>query len=365
MDSALLAGAYKLLGRTLESGWEVIEAVGWDPNSGNILQTYQGGTGGNFSVAYRVQKGGKKAFLKAIDLTGPMKEHDPMGALHRVTSEHQFEVKILEICAGARMDKIVIALDSGQEKVGSNLGDLVPYLIFELADGDVRKRFRSVDEGVKLGWWLRALHHAAVGLNQLHGKQITHQDVKPSNLLSFGSEEGFKLADLGRSTCEDVNGPLDELHFTGDRTYAPLEILYGQINDNNFQRRMACDCYMLGSMVFFFVTGLGATQQFINRLPVPNRPMPAGTWQGTYAAMLPILQNVYTEMLEALHADMGEGKVEEELLHLVSELCNPDTALRGHPLERASGGNIYSLQRYISAFDRLARQAEVQTRKAT
>lgn len=363
MDTQEVAGAWKLVGRTLASGWKVTEALGWDPTTGAVLAAYTG-TGGNFSVTYRAEKEGKKAFLKAIDLTRPMKEPDPMAALHRVTSEHQFEVKILELCSGARLDRIVVALDSGSEKLSNALNDLVPYLVFELAEGDVRKRLRKIDANVRMSWWLRAIHHAAVGLNQLHSKRITHQDIKPSNILSFGSDQGFKLADLGRSTCEDVAGPLDKFSFTGDPSYAPLEILYGTVNPDAFQRRMACDCYMLGSMIFFFGHGFGATQLFLNRLPVENRPYPSGSWLGSYGEMLPMLQNEFTGMLADLSKSLGEGEVANDLVRFASELCSPDPKLRGHPLEHAHGSNIYSLQRYISVFDRLARASEVEARKA-
>jgi hypothetical protein len=86
LDTQEVAGAWKLLGRTLASGWKVTEALGWDPSTGAELAAYTG-SGGNFCVTYRVERLGKKAFLKAIDLTRPMNEPDPMEALHRVTSE--------------------------------------------------------------------------------------------------------------------------------------------------------------------------------------------------------------------------------------------------------------------------------------
>jgi serine/threonine protein kinase len=308
-----------------------------------------------------VEKDGKYAFLKAIDLTRPLQEGDVMAALHRVTSEHQFEVEILNMCAGARMDRIVVALDSGVERLGDGLNDVVPYLVFELADGDVRRQLKKIDPDVKLAWWLRALHHASVGLNQLHSRRITHQDLKPSNILSFGEESGFKLGDLGRSTCQDRPGPFDTLVFPGDRSYAPLEILYSYINKDAFERRLCCDCYMLGSMIFFFGLGLGATQLFLHRLPRENWPL-AGGWEGSYSALLPMLQNVFSDMLIELHEALGDDAIANELVTCASQLSNPDPSLRGHPLTHARGGRIYSLERYVSIFDRLAKSAEIQAR---
>lgn len=362
MPDQAVAGAWRLEGTVLKSGWKVLAAVGWDPATGQAKEIYSG-TGGNFSKAYRVEKNGKQAFLKAIDLTRPLQEEDVMGALHRVTSEHQFEVSILNLCSGAKMDRIVVALDSGVERLGTNFRDIVPYLVFELAEGDVRRQLKAVDTFLKRSWWLRALHHTAVGLNQLHGRRITHQDLKPSNILSFGSSEGFKLGDLGRSTCEDQPGPYDKLDFPGDRSYAPPEILYSNINPDAFQRRLSCDCYMLGSMIFFFGLGLGATHLFMDRIPPENRPfLFGGGWDGTYGPLLPFLQTVFTDMLVELRMSLGDDRVSTSLVQFAGELCNPDPTMRGHPLTRATPGNRYSLERYVSAFDLLAKQSAIDAR---
>ena len=66
----------------------------------------------------------------------------------------------------------------------------------------------------------------AVGLKQLHGIKISHQDLKPSNVLLYN--EGFvsKIGDLGRSLCADIDAPHDNgINFPGDFTYAPPEYL--------------------------------------------------------------------------------------------------------------------------------------------
>ncbi|WPY94326.1 hypothetical protein T8T21_14650 [Limimaricola variabilis] len=358
-----VAGALRLEGRTLGSGWKVLGAVGWDPSTGLSKEIYNG-TGGNFSKAYRVEKDGKHAFLKAIDLTRPLQEPDVMSALLKVSSEHRFEVDILNVCSGARLDRIVVALDSGEERLGPSLHDVVPYLIFELAEGDVRKKIGTIDPKLKISWWLRALHHAAVGLNQLHSKSITHQDLKPSNILSFGNEGGFKLGDLGRSTCENKPGPFDNMIFSGDRSYAPPEILYNFIIPDVFQRRQSCDCYMLGSMIFYFVSGSGLTRLMLQRLPVDNLPfLFGGGWQGSYRSILPVLQSVFSDCLNELELAVGDSEVGKELVTCARQLSNPDPALRGHPLTRASSARVYSLERYVSVFDRLAKRAAIEARR--
>lgn len=358
------AGAWRLLGLTLESGWVIKEPIGWDPSNGDSIDHY-GGTGGHFSVPYIVEKDGHRAFLKAIDLTPAMDAVDVLAALQEISATHSFEARILKICLDSSMDRVVVAIESGQISVGPNIQDKAPYLIFELADGDVRRRIQKKSGEVRLAWWLRAMHHGTVGLAQLHSRGITHQDFKPSNLLSFGSDEVFKVSDLGRCTCDGEASPHDVLPFTGDMKYAPPEILYGYVNQQVHERRLRCDLWMLGSMIFFFVRGFGATQLLLNQLMLPQRPMPFGAWNGGYRPIVPLLQTCFTRMLQDLETDLGKSEISQELVKAASELCNPDDELRGHPLARAGNGNAHSLERYVSLFDRLAKTASHNLERST
>ena len=356
------AGAWHLIGVTTDSGWKIVEPVNWDPKTGDLVDHYKG-TGGNFSVPYIVEKNDHRAFLKAVDFTKALKSDDIMTELRDITVAHTFETQMLQICRGAQMDKVVVAIENGQLKIGSELSDIVPFLIFELANGDVRRRIQKKSGKHRLAWWLRAMHHAAVGLAQLHAKKITHQDLKPSNVLSFG-EEIFKIADLGRCVSEDHNGPFDEMPFAGDWIYAPPEIVYGSINPEVFQRRLSCDLYQLGSLIFFFGNGLGATQILMKNIPLEQRPeIFKGGWTAGYNAILPMLQTVFTKMLHGLETELGEGNITAELVRAAFEMANPDPKLRGHPRSSKSGYQRYSLERYISLFDRLAGLSAIQARK--
>ncbi|MGV1833183.1 protein kinase domain-containing protein [Rhizobium rhizogenes] len=358
-----LAGAWRLLNVQLPSGWKIVETVGWDPLTGMGTDHYNG-TGGHFSVPYIVERNGIRAFLKAIDLTSAMRSTNVLEALHQITSAHSFEAKILKICEGEKMDRVVVALESGQVSVGPNLQDKAPYLIFELADGDVRRRVQKVNDGHRLSWWLHAMHHVAVGLSQLHSRRIAHQDLKPSNVLAFGNTRDFRVADLGRAIWDGTAGPHDELLFSGDFGYAPPEILYTQLDPDWATRRLGCDLYLLGSMIFFFATGFGCTQQLISRLSVSERPQTLrGTWKSDFASVLPIIQHHFTDILAELREGLDPA-VADELIKAASELCNPDPVYRGHPLDRGRAGNRFSLVRYIALFDRLAKQAEVNFRTA-
>jgi serine/threonine protein kinase len=353
-----LAGAWKLLGTHLSTGWKIVETVGWDPLTGKGSDHYNG-TGGHFSVPYIVEKEGRRAFLKAIDLSSAMQAPNVLEELHQITSAHSFEARLLKICEGEKMDRVVVALESGQVSVGQNLQDMAPYLIFELADGDVRRRVQRVNDALRLSWWLHAMHQIAVGLAQLHSRRIAHQDLKPSNVLAFGNKRDFRVADLGRAICDGTAGPHDDLLFSGDFSYAPPEILYAQLDPDFAARRLGCDLYLLGSMIFFFATGYGCTQQLVSRLASTERPPTLrGTWNGSYTAALPIIQHNFTDLLMDLH-NLLDPTVAAELTKSASELCNPDPTLRGHPLNRLHIANKYSLERYVSLFDRLAKRADL------
>ncbi|MBX8802532.1 hypothetical protein HBA92_17460 [Ochrobactrum sp. MR28] len=356
------AAAWRLLGMELPSGWKITEAIGWDPLTGISTDNYNG-SGGNFSVAYVVQKGTSRAFLKAIDLTSALTHPDIMGELHRITSAHNFEAKILQICEGRRLDRVVVALESGQIEIGPRIEDKAPYLIFELADGDVRRRIQRVNDEHRLAWWLHAMHHMTVGLHQLHTNNIAHQDLKPSNILAYNNKHEFRVADLGRSIINGVAGPHDDMSFSGDFGYAPPEILYQQIDPDWNKRRLGGDLYLLGSMIIFFATGFGCTQMLINKVHITHRPpMLRGTWNSDYVSIVPILQNHFTEVLNDVRNALPESVV-DELTTAASQLCNLDPNKRGHPQEQNKKSNPYSLVRYIALFDKLAKQADIQTRK--
>ena len=71
----------------------------------------------------------------------------------------------------------------------------VPYLILELADGDIRA-FQATLNAFDAAWALRVIKHVIEGVEQLHSAQTAHQDLKPSNVLTEKSGTEMKLGDL-------------------------------------------------------------------------------------------------------------------------------------------------------------------------
>lgn len=88
-----------------------------------------------------------------------------------------------------------------------------------------------------------------------------------------------------------------------------------------------------------------------------------GNWGQTYPEVLPYVRHAYSRTLERIKADLPE-RIRDALLTAIAQLCDPDPEQRGHPLERTQNGQRYSLQRYVSLFDLLARRSEYTLRTA-
>lgn len=336
-----------------------------------LVKRNVGASGGSFSIGYKVEHDdGTQAFLKATDI-GLLKDgvpnKSPLEKMRDALSEQQFEREILDICRGNNMDRIVHALDFGEfETTEGGVRDYVFYIMFEMATGDVRQQV-SREKRRDLLWATHALHNLSVAIEQLHSARIAHNDVKPSNLLIF-EERLQKLADLGRATADEMLGPWDQLNYTGDLSYAAPEFWYhnkrfprvsGKIN---FDVRRASDLYLLGSMGFFFIAGAALTPTLRSLLRPEHNPF---NWAGTFDEALPYIREAFGRALELMDAEFprdNSGNFSREVIELrsaICQLCDPDPSTRGHPHNVQSGDSQYSVRRYVTLFDRLAKALAV------
>ena len=345
MNDVNLNPAEELTGLTLDGGWQVIEKC---RKSGTQ-------TGGCFSVGYIVERDGQKAYLKALDFYSTLRiARDPARSLQPLIEAFNFERDLLAKCRNRRLSRVIVALDDGAVRPsGTSFPYPVQYIVFELADGDVRSKITPADR-LDIAWAFRTLHQIAVGLQQLHGIGVAHQDTKPSNVLLFKGREVSKLADVGSASTRGESRPFEDRDYLGDPTYAPPELRYGAPSADWGTRSIGCDVYHLGSMIVWMFTMTAMTQILLMSLPQDMHPE---VWESTYDDVLPYLRSEYEDTLEYLNPEFPEG-FRDDLTDMVRQLCDPDPAQRGHPRNHQEIGSPYSLERYISKLDRLAKTAE-------
>jgi eukaryotic-like serine/threonine-protein kinase len=338
-----------LQGLSLSTGWTV---------KGHVRRSKYA-TGGTFSQSYLVEKDGRKGFLKAFDFSDAFEAgEDTIAILNALTSAYEHERDVLQICKDRRLSRVVIAIEHGNVQVPNIAGmdGRVFYLIFEMADGDVRGQVAGSQRFDTL-WSMRALKDVCLGLWQVHGQMIAHQDMKPSNVLVYAGEEAFRIADFGRSSRKGYRIWYDEFPVAGDKNYAPPELLYGFTHSEFANRRFGCDLYMLGNLAAFMFAGVNVTASLFARL---DPQFHYSEWCGPYEQVIPYLRSAFTLVLEDLKEQLDPA-VREDVVPLVSQLSNPDLSQRG---DSKSIGRInqYSLERYVSRLDLLCKKLSVRLR---
>lgn len=339
----------QLAGIRLKDRWDVLELDG----------LRDGESGRNFSACYIVedsQQPGRRMFMKAIDLYRIMGDSENViEALHPYIEIFRFEQRLLEECRG--QDRVVTAVDSGQyTPKGERIP--IPYLIFELAEGDMNRHLAS-GRTITFAWKMRSLQQIATGVRQLHRKRIAHQDIKPSNAVVFS--DASKVADLGQASWQGVQGPWDDFMFPGDRGYAPPEFRYGYIRPEFERRRFGADVYMLGALGVYMFSGLHLNVLVEQELPAEYRPE---VWKGSYQGVLPYYREAFYRVLERVRTQLPDDEIGRELLHLFTWLCEPNPMQRGYVKFGQTQPTEYSLERLVTRLDHLVGQAEINARRA-
>lgn len=335
----------QLEGMKLADGWTVLKR----------LQRGRTSTGGENSAQYIVENvDGRKGFLKAMDYTEALKAPDTAEFMQALTRAYLFEKSICEKCKKKGLRRVLHAIASGSVNPHpEEFATKVEYLVFELADhGDIRSHL-DAHADLDLAFLLRAIHHVAVGLSELHRTQIAHQDLKPSNVLVFEPAVGTKISDLGRAWDQQVPSPFDSCPVAGDRTYAPPERLYGQPLSQEPYARFASDIYQLGSLIVFLFARVHVNAALVRSLAPEHRPI---SWGDTYVEVLPYLQATFGRIVADFSLSVPV-LIRSELAEIVKYLCEPDPARRGHPANRRGRGNPYSLERTISTLALLCSRA--------
>ena len=166
---------------------------------------------------------GDAGFVKVLDTRINRDLPDPLADLKLRIDVFQYERQILEQSIHRGMSAVVRAIGFGILD-DANSSNPIYYLVFEMAKCDLREQV-DLSRRFDLAFRLRVLHRAAVGIQQLHGDQIAHQDIKPSNVLVF-PRDAVKLGDLGHAHMRNEERPGTDHPIAADPTYAPPEQLY-------------------------------------------------------------------------------------------------------------------------------------------
>ena len=311
----------------------------------------------------RPERGNERAFVKAIDFAAAISAPDPIGELQRLTSLAMFEREAMELCGGKKLSRLVKLLAHEYVNLDptGNPMNQVYCLVMEAGSGDLRRQLSTVGTfppSVILG----ILGDVALGIGQLHRHGVSHQDVKPSNVISMtdmavASQNLFKVADLGRVVHKAKTGPYDARQWPGDPHYRPPERWYGYVPSNWTDAREASDAYMLGSLVFFLFTGVPLPASTSQASPAPNA---SGKWTGGYVeALAQVLRSIqFTIITDDLLPQLPES-VRDGVINAVKELIEPDPTKRGDKNARKQVGNPVDLERFHSRFKHLSSRAAI------
>jgi serine/threonine protein kinase len=364
-DNSMLSAAYNLVGKTI-GGWYVSEKI---PKN-----TSPTDTGGNFSICYKVEKNGTSCFMKVLDIVagfsgGFISPKDITVLLQEQLSEFNYEKALSAYCNSRRVSKVINYIDSGEVNIPGYIIPIVSYIVYEMANGNVRHFLNfslKVDFATRLKSFadkIESLRDVATGLSSLHMNQISHQDIKPSNIMKFDNES--KIGDLGRSLCfdESVNCPFSLNSFNGDWTYAPPEVFFKYALPDLKERLYQMDNYTLGSLIVYYLIGVSLNAVLDRNLPNPIRELCASGIN--FEAAKVFLLDAFQKSLDEIRAEIPLEEIKDELIGMIEYLCFPIPEKRGHPINVNPSNRTpnYDLHRTITDLDRMYRKAKIELSK--
>ena len=326
---------------------------------------HKSSTGGFFSIGYEVKntKSGNKAFLKALEYSSAFNSPNFADILNSMTAAYIFERDLLNKCRDKHLKYVIRILDCGDYSITKEqypdrmvIYPNINYIVLEMADNSMRNMI-ELSSTIDYSWILRSLHNTAVAINEMHTNLIAHQDIKPSNVLFFNQNNLSKLGDVGRSSVMGTHVEHDDYIFAGDYSYAPFELLYGYQESDWKARRFSCDMFMFGNLIMTYFNGISLTNAVINRLPQDLKP---NYWNDKYENILPLIEEKFSECLDLFNTSI-DSKLRNEMISLITQLCCPNPKRRGDL--KNSGSQQYSMVRYISKLDLLARKYEFKLKR--
>jgi hypothetical protein len=117
----------------------------------------------------------------------------------------------------------------------------------------------------------------------------------------------------------------------------------------------------VGNLAFTSFVGLSLSYVILHQIPDEMRHTVFG---GSYDQVLPTLTELHYFWVPRLVDAHLPKSIAADFCSLILQMCHPDPAQRGHPANLSGRGGQYDLERYISAFDLMAKRIEVEARAA-
>jgi eukaryotic-like serine/threonine-protein kinase len=192
-----------------------------------------------------------------------------------------------ELCAQAqvRHPGVVTILDQNTD-VGR------PYVVMELLRGNLRERLeQTAGKGLPVAQAMRIFLQLAYALRAAHSQGLTHQNIKPENVL-FDAYGNAKLGDFGLSRVIEIESGkgMPQVYVgTGSLSYLAPELIV-KAKDAG----AAADVYGVGIMLYEMLTG---------GIPGRRSPLPSEVRTDAPSKLDPIFDKMTHDRREARYPD--------------------------------------------------------------
>ena len=115
------------------------------------------------------------------------------------------------------------------------------------------------------------------------------------------------------------------------------------------------DCFLLGNLIAFYLTGSTVTALMGNFLPLNLHP---AYYRGSFKA-------IESNILDVLESSLPSVVDKQRVKRMIESLCYPIPEKRGHPKAVNSREPNYDLQRYITELNYLQTKTEFELYRLT